>query len=192
MPLDYIAEFPIPIHVMPPKLRELLEPVGLSPNQRVVVASMQEFDQYGEHAEHLHMQMAAVPGAADGPIEVLSEAGEGVVEYSVPAGDNFGGVDKLIPSISGYDYIVASWGDSSFYSFNLAEKVWMTLGLTPRCVGNDQQRLIYDDLGQPEFGVAEGEVSSSYHWNLKRNVTWLMTNEYLRRYPKCTRNRILY
>ena len=86
------------------------------------------------------------------------------------------------PSISGYDYIVAAWGDSSFYTFNLAEKVWMTLGLTPRCVGNDQQRLVYDDLGLPEFGVAEGEVSSDYHWNLKRSVNWHMSNEYLRRY----------
>lgn len=58
----------------------------------------------------------------------------------------------------------------------------MTLGLTPRCVGNDQQRLVYDDLGLPEFGVAEGEVSSEYHWNLKRAVSWRMSNEYLRRY----------
>jgi hypothetical protein len=54
--------------------------------------------------------------------------------------------------------------------------------LTPRCLGNDLQRLAYDDLGLPEFGVAEGEVSSDYHWNLKRNVSWRMSNEYLRRY----------
>jgi hypothetical protein len=37
-------------------------------------------------------------------------------------------------------------------------------------------------LGLPEFGVAEGEVSSDYHWNLKRSVSWRMSNEYLRRY----------
>lgn len=182
MSFNYIAEFPIPIHVMPAKLRELLEPVGLSPSQSVEIASIQEFDQYGEQAECLHLQMAVVPGLDGGPIEVLSEAGHGVVEYSVPVGDRLGCIDDFTPSISDYDYIVASWGDSSFYSFNLAEKVWMTLGLTPRCVGNDHQRLIYDDLGFPEFGVAEGEVSSSYNWNLKRNVIWRMTNEYLRRY----------
>lgn len=58
----------------------------------------------------------------------------------------------------------------------------MTLGLPPRCMGNDQQRLIYDDLGLPVFGVAEGEVSGEYHYNLKRNVSWKMSNEYLRRY----------
>ncbi|MET4489459.1 hypothetical protein [Bradyrhizobium sp. LA7.1] len=181
MPFDYLAAFPIPVHVMPPRLRGLLEPVGLSPSLFVEVASMQESDPHGEHAEHLHLLMAVVPGA-DGPIEVLSEAGHGVVEYSVPVGDECGCSAEFSPSISGHDYIVAAWGNGSFYTFNLAEKVWMTLGLTPRCVGNDQQRLIYDDLVLPEFGVAEGEVSSDYHWNLKRGVSWRMSNEYLRRY----------
>lgn len=182
MPFGYLAEFPIPVDVIPPRLRGLLEPVGLSPSQFVEVASMQESDPHGEQAEHLHLLMAVVPGADGGPIEVLSEAGHGVVEYSVPFGDTLGCSTGFSPSISGYDYIVAAWGDGSFYTFNLAEKVWMTLGLNPRCVGNDQQRLIYDDLGLPEFGVAEGEVSSDYYWNLKRPVSWRMSNEYLRRY----------
>jgi len=165
-----------------PRLRGLLEPVGFSPRQFVEVASLQESDPHGEKAEHLHLLMAVVPGADSGPIEVLSEAGHGVVEYSVPFGDTLGCSAGFSPSISGYDYIVAAWGDGSYYTFNLAEKVWMTLGLTTRSVGNDQQRLVYDDLGLPEFGVAEGEVSSEYHWNLKRTVSWRMSNEYLRRY----------
>lgn len=182
MPFDYLAAFPIPAHVLPPRLRGLLEPVGLSPDQVVEVAAMHESDPHGERAEHLHLLMAVVPGLDDGPIEVPSEAGNGVVEYSVPAGDERGCSADFSPSISGHDYIVAAWGDGSFYTFNLAEKVWMTLGLTPRCVGNDQQRLVYDDLGLPEFGVAEGEVSGDHHWNLKRTVSWRMSNEYLRRY----------
>jgi hypothetical protein len=182
MPIDYLAQFPIPVQFLPSKLRGLLEPVGLSPSQRVEVACIEENDQYGANAEHLHLLMAVVPGADEGLIEVLSEAGGGVVEYSVPVGDRLGGLAEFIPTISGYDYIVAAWGDGSFYTFNLAEKVWMTLGLTPRCMGNDDQRLIYDDLGLPEFGVAEGQVSSAYHWNLKRNVSWQMSNEYLRKY----------
>ena len=143
---------------------------------------MQESDPHGEQAEHLHLLMAVVPGLEGDPIEVLSEAGNGVVEYSVPAGDKRGCSAKFSPSISGYDYVVAAWGNGSFYTFNLAEKVWMTLGLTPRCVGNDDQRLVYDDLDLPEFGVAEGEVSSDYHWNLRRTVSWRISNEYLRRY----------
>lgn len=182
MPFDYLAAFPIPIHVMPPRLRGLLEPVGLSPRQFVEVASMQESDPHGEQAEHLRLLLAVVPGLDDGPMQVLSEAGGGVVAYSVPAGDERGCSANFSPSISGHDYVVAAWGDGSFYAFNLAEKVWMTLGLTPRCVGNDQQRLVYDDLRLPEFGVAEGEVSSDYHWSLKRSVSWRMSNEYLRRY----------
>jgi len=182
MLFDYLAAFPIPVHVMPPRLHGLLEPVGLSPSQFVEVASMQESDPHGEQAEHLHLLMAVVPGLEGDPIEVLSEAGNGVVEYSVPAGDKRGCSAKFSPSISGYDYVVAAWGNGSFYTFNLAEKVWMTLGLTPRCVGNDDQRLVYDDLDLPEFGVAEGEVSSDYHWNLRRTVSWRISNEYLRRY----------
>ena len=182
MSFDYLASFPIPVKVMPPRLCGLLEPVGLSPSQIVEVACMEESDPHGKEAEHLHLLMAVVPGPDGGPIGVLDEAGHGVVEYSVPVGDRRGCWDRFSPSISGYDYVVASWGDGSFYTFNLAEKVWMTLGLTPRCVGNDQQRLVYDDLGLPEFGVAEGEVSSDFLWNLKRNVSWRMSNEYLRRY----------
>ncbi|KUY99104.1 MULTISPECIES: hypothetical protein [unclassified Burkholderia] len=182
MPFDYLAAFPIPAHVIPPRLRGLLEPVGLSPNQFVEVASKQECDPHGEQAEHLHLLMAVVSGLDDGPMEVLSETRSGVVEYSVPVGNERGCSANFCPSISGHDYIVAAWGNGSFYTFNLAEKVWMTLGLTPRCVGNDQQRLVYDDLELPEFGVAEGEVSSEYHWSLKRAVSWRMSNEYLRRY----------
>lgn len=154
----------------------------MSPSQFVEVASKQECDPHGEQAEHFHLLMAVVPGLDDGPMEVLSETRGGVVEYSVPVGDERGCSANFCPSISGHDYIVAAWGDGSFYTFNLAEKVWMTLGLTPRCVGNDQQRLVYDDLELPEFGVAEGEVSSEYHWSLKRAVSWRMSNEYLRRY----------
>ncbi|CAM3098217.1 Uncharacterised protein [Ectopseudomonas mendocina] len=182
MAFDYLAAFPIPAHVMPPRLRGLLEPISLSSSQLVEVASLEESAPHGDQPEHLHMLMAVVAGEDGGPIKVLSEAAHGVVEYSVPVGDMLGCSAGYSPSISGHDYIVASWGDGSFYTFNLAEKVWMTLGLTPRCVGNDQQRLVYDDLGLPQFGVAEGEVSSDYHWSLKRQVSWRMSNEYLRRY----------
>jgi hypothetical protein len=182
MTINYLASFPLSVEVIPQRLRGLLEPVGLSPHQQVEVACMQESDPHGENAEHVQFLTAVVPGGDGDPICVLDEARNGVVKYSVPFGDRFGCSSVFSPSISGYDYIVASWGNSSFYTFNLAEKVWMTLGLTPRCVGNEQQRIVYDDLGLPEFGVAEGEVSSEYYWNLKRNIHWRMSNEYLRRY----------
>ncbi|MEO9656249.1 hypothetical protein [Marinomonas sp.] len=182
MKFDYLSAFPIPEEHLPTKLRELLTPVDLSANVRVEVAAMQENDQYGPNAEHLHLQMAVVNGITSQPLETLREADNGVVEYSVPVEDAIGCISNFIPSISSHDYIVAAWGGSSFYSYSLSEKVWMALGLSPRCVGNDEQRLIYDDLGLPEPDVADGEISTSYHGSLKRNVCWRMSNEYLRRY----------
>jgi hypothetical protein len=182
MHFNYLAAFPIPSALLPDKLRTLLMPVGLSPQQVVEIAAMTEFDPHGPDTEHLHLLMAVVVGEEAGPIAVMDEAGQGVVEYSVPAGDKKGCSANFSPSMSGHDYMVAAWGDGSFYTFNLAEKVWMTLGLTPRCVGNDQQRLIYDDLGLPEFGVVEGEVSSEYYGKSERNINWRMSNEYLRKY----------
>jgi len=180
MACDYLEEFPITREALPPKLEELLTPVSLSPNQSIEVACLRNSDLSENQAEHLHLLVAVVPGN-DGQIEVLPEASHGVVKYSVPF-DECGIAAQFTPSISGHDYVVASWGDGSFYTFGLAEKVWMTLGLTPRCIGNEHQRLIYDDLGLPEFGVAEGEISSEFHWSLKKPVSWRMSNEYLRRY----------
>lgn len=84
--------------------------------------------------------------------------------------------------MSGLDYVVMSQGGGPFYGFQLAEKVLVALGLTPRLLGSDHQKLIYDDLSLPEFGVAEGEVSTEYYYTSKRNVNWTMSNEYLRRY----------
>jgi hypothetical protein len=64
----------------------------------------------------------------------------------------------------------------------LAEKVWMALGLSARSLGGEQQRIIYDDLSLPEFGVAEGEITTQYYFSAQRDVLWTMSNEYLRRY----------
>lgn len=113
MTINYLESFPIPEEVLPSKLRELLLPVGLSPTLRVEVASMYEFDPHGVNAEHLHLQMAVVAGEGSQPIETVREAGDGVVEFSVPIGDKVGYVKNFIPSISGHDYIVAAWSGNS-------------------------------------------------------------------------------
>jgi len=128
------------------------------------------------------MLMAVVPDYVDSPLPILDEASDGVVSYSVPVLGGKGDSVHFTPSVSGYDYVVASWGDGSYYTFHLAEKVWMTLGLTPRCIGNDQQRLVYDDLGLPEFNVAEGEISFEYHYHASRSISWRMSNSHLRKY----------
>ena len=132
--------------------------------------------------EYVHMIMAVVPENQPDVTPLLRESSNGVVSYSVPDIANKGGLADYTPSISDHDYIIASRGDGSFYTYSLAEKVWMSLGLSARCVGNDDQRLVFDDLSLPQLGVAEGEVSNQYYWKPNRNVRWTMSNEYLRRY----------
>lgn len=181
MSFDHVAAFPLPADLIPERLRNLLTPVGLNPREAVEVACLYEAPDRDINEEALHLQMAVVQDGSDAPLDVLDEAGHGVVAYSVPV-DGKGNAAEYHPSLSGHDYIVASWGSGSFYTYNLAEKVWMTLGLTPRCIGNDHQKLIYDDLGLPEFGVAQGEISNEYYGRSTRNIGWSMSNEYLRKY----------
>lgn len=180
--IDYLAEFPIAAHLLPPRLVSLLQPVGTDRDLRVDVTMRFEFDPYGPNREHVYMIMALAPDAGPGVVSQFDEAGNGVVYFSQPDVSSLGGIKEFDPSVSGLDYIVASQGGGSFYSYHLAEKVWIALGLTPRLLGGDQQKLVYDDLSLPEFGVAEGEVSTEYHYTSKRNVNWSMSNEYLRRY----------
>lgn len=182
MTIDYINQFPIPETILPQRLRGLLEPVGDDPALKVEVTTRREKDPYGSSREHVHMIMAAVPETAVAALGVVDETSNGVASFSVPVVDHKGGLAAFAPSISGHDYIVASWGDGSFYSYALAEKIWMSLGLSPRVLGGEQQRIVYDDLSIPEFGVAEGETSTQYYFSAQRDVCWRMSNEYLRRY----------
>jgi hypothetical protein len=182
MPRNYLEEFPIPAHLLPARLRGLLTPVGILPDEQVEVATFWESDSSGMPREHLQMVMAVVPEVQSDSTGVLNEASDGAVMSSVPVLRSKGDSKDFNPSISGFDYVVAVWADGSFRSYHLAEKVWMALGLTPRCIGGEQQRLIYDDLGEPVFDVAEGEVSSEFYFTSSRPVKWRMSNAYLRRY----------
>lgn len=182
MTIDYVADFPMAADLLPPRLLSLLEPVGTAPNQAIKIASRYDHDQHGLAREYVHMLMAVVPENSPEVTPLLNESSTGVVSSSVPVADHKGDLENYAPSVSQFDYMVASRGDGSFYTFNLAEKVWMALGLTPRAIGNDQQRIVYDDLALPEFGVAGGEVSSEYYWTASRDVSWTMSNEYLRKY----------
>ena len=183
MKINYLDDFPIPKDLLPMKLFQLLEPVSLSRKQRVEVsARYQKNDLNNPDYECLHMLMAVIPEGEEDEVGVLKEADNGVVSYSVPWDDEKGCCADYQKSVSGYDYIVASRGDGSFYSYVLAEKVWMMLGLTPRCFGSDSQRIVFDDLSLPEFAVAEGEASNEFYFKPDRNVSWKMSNEYLRKY----------
>ena len=180
--INYLEDFPIATELLPPRFAALLEPAGIDSNLRIDVTTRFESDPYGPNREHLYMIMALDPDSGPGDVSKFDEAGHGVVYFSQPDVTDFGQIREFNPSVSGLDYIVASQGGGSFYSYHLAEKVWIALGLTPRLLGGDQQKLVYDDLSLPEFGVAEGEVSTEYHYTSKRNVNWTMSNEHLRRY----------
>ena len=179
---QYLKRFPIASTELPPRFRALLEPVSDNPLAQVEVATRYDVDNYGPDREYVHMVMAMAPDPSIALADVKSTSESGVVSFSTPDVRHRGGLSGLSPTASGLDYIVASSGNGSYYSYNLAEKVWMTLGLSPRCLGGDLQQVVYDDLSLPAFGVAEGETSTEYHYSPKRNVRWLMSNEYLRRY----------
>jgi hypothetical protein len=180
--INYLDQFPIPSTALPPRLKALLEPVGESPALKVEVTTRWEKDKHGPNREYVHMIMAVVPDAALPTLKAVNEARHGLVSYSVPDIEVHGGLKTFTPSVSGYDYIVASWEDNSFYSYALAEKFWMALGLSSRTLGGKEQRIVYDDLSIPEFGVAEGEVSTNYYFSSERDVRWVVSNEYLRKY----------
>jgi hypothetical protein len=86
MASDYLAAFPIPADVLPPRLRGLLEPVGLSPSQFVEAASIQETDPHGNRAEHVHLMMAVVPSDHEFPIQLLSKANISGIKLFFDAG----------------------------------------------------------------------------------------------------------
>lgn len=176
---DYLGNFPISADLLPQRLRSLLEPIGIDPLERVAVSSFTETECSEWNRETVHMVMAVVPD--DGNATPVLHC-DSVVAHGLPIVREKGSERDFAPSVSGHDYVVASWGSSLFFTYNLAEKVWMSLGLTPRCIGNEHQRLVYDDLSLPEFGVAEGEVSFQYNFSPSRDVKWLMSNEYLRKY----------
>ncbi|WP_245495443.1 hypothetical protein [Rhizobium ruizarguesonis] len=182
MPIDYLNEFPIDAAILPARLSALLEPVGLGPAIRVEVSTRFENDPYGADREHVHMIMAVMPEEAMLVMGQPGATGNGVVSYSTPWVETAGGLADYMPSVSGHDYVVASWGDGSFYTYMLAEKVWMALGLSMRALGQEQQRVVFDDMSSPEFGIAEGEVSGTYNYVANRNLHWTMSNEYLRQY----------
>lgn len=182
--IDYKNELPLPFNELPETLQQLLMTENIDiPSKSVNISARFSHNQYKDNYEYLHMLMVCVPEIDIDTIKVLDVCGnDGVVSYSIPCCDNKGGIYPISLMASGYDYIVASWGDGSHYSFALAEKVWMTLGLSPRVLGNEEQKIIYDDLSKPILGVAQGDIATEHYFDLQKSVFWTMRNDYLRKY----------
>lgn len=181
MPKDFLTEFPVASHLLPPRLQKLLLPVGLDPAEMVEVSSRFDSKPEAESKEHAYVTIAVV-SEEKAEQQLSSLKGTMLVAESTPLIDKKGSCEQFNPSVEGNDYVVASWGSGSWYSYNLAEKVWMALGLTPRCLGNQEQRLVYDDLSAPSFSIAHGEVSADFYWAASRDILWRMRNDYLRNY----------
>lgn len=184
MPIpDYIEQFPLPLDQIPVGLKEVLVPESATnPQREVIVTHRYEHNKYKDNYEYLHMIMATVPQEDVHALEVLRESADGVVVTSTPDCRVKGGVRDYNISVSGYGYIVASWGGSSHFSFMLAEDVWMTLGLKPRLIGESEQKVIFDEVSLPDHGVAQGDVSSEYYFGSSKDIKWTMRNDYLRQY----------
>lgn len=181
--IDYLSMLPLPVDQVPPGLKDLLFTEDNSNPQRdVSVTHRYEKNKYQDDYSYAHMLMAVVPEDEVAKLAVLRESREGVVTYSTPDCTMKGGVCGINISVSGYGYIVASWGDGSHNCFFLAEDVWMKLGLKPRLIGDDEQKVIFDEVTSPSYGVAQGDVSSEYYYTSSKDVKWTMRNDYLRKY----------
>lgn len=181
--IDYLKQLPIPTDIIPSTLKALLKiETTESPSKQIQVTTNFEKKPYTDGHETLQMIMACVPEGKLNTLGQLRESSEGVVSYSTPICDELGGLRGLTPSISGFEYIVASWGDGARYSYSLSEKVWMTLGLSPRVAGNSIQKVTYDDLSKPVICVASGDFASEYFFHSSRSINWCMRNDYLRKY----------
>lgn len=181
--LDYISKLPLPVEQIPQGLKDLLFVEDNSNPQRdITVTHRYERNKDKDDYEYTHMIMAVVPEDEVAKLSVLRESSEGVVTYSTPDCTKKGGAWGIDISISGYGYIVASWGSSLHYSFFLAEDVWMKLGLKPRLIGDDEQKVIFDEVTSPSYSVAQGDVSSEYYFKSNKDVKWTMRNDYLRKY----------
>ncbi len=193
---DYQNDFPLLIDSLPERLQRLLRLESIeNPSAEIEVATRFEKNKYEDGYEYIHMIMACIPENDLSKISVFAEATTGLVKESIPCVSNKGGLRQITLDVSGYDYIVASWGDGAKYSYNLAEKVWMTLGLTPRLLGNEDQRIIYDDLSSPLLSVASGDVSCEYEFTQSKNIKWTMRNDYLRNFlwmKNCYAFRVFY
>lgn len=181
--IDYISQLPLPVDQIPQGLKDLLSIEDITnPQKEVIVTHRYEKNLFKDNHECAHMTMATVPQEDINNIKVLQESTNGLVSFSTPDCRSKGGARDYSLSISGYKYIVASWGDSSHFSFFLAEDVWMMLGLKPRLIGDTEQKVIFDEVSLPDYGVAQGDVSSEYYFRSNKDVKWTMRNDYLRKY----------
>lgn len=173
--INYIDDLPLPNHLIPSKLKELLSPIDDSPLNNIEVACA--YETMPSREIFCDMTTVTVPLDKINNLPLLY-LNHGVVSTG-PDNDSEGMCDGNY-TISGYYSLISSWGDDSRFTYNLSDRFWMTLGLTPRCHSNDT--ISWDDISNDETDIAFGELSTEYCYEYKRNVSWKIRNDYLRKY----------
>lgn len=173
--INYIDDLPLPNHLIPSKLKELLSPIDDSPLNNIEVACAYETTQSREIFCNMTTVTVPLDKINNLPLLYLNH---GVVSTG-PDNDSEGMCDGNY-TIGGYYSLISSWGNGSLFTYNLSDRFWMTLGLTPRCHCNDT--ISWDDISNDETDIAFGELSTEYCYEYKRNVSWKIRNDYLRKY----------
>lgn len=171
--IDYINELPIAVNLIPSKLKELLTPINNNPMEYIELACAKLT------REDMSYYMSTVTVSTNELDNLKLLYLENGVVSSGPNNDSEGKGDNNY-TVGGYNSLISSWSDGSFFTYNLSDKVWMTLGLTPRCLKSDN--LTWDDLKCDITDIACGELSTEHYFELTRQISWKMRNDYLRKY----------
>lgn len=177
--INYIDNLPLPNHLIPSRLKELLSPIDDSPLNNIEVACAYNTTFSSVPSSEIFCDMTTITVPLDKidnlPLLCLNN---GVVSTG-PDNDSEGMCDGNY-TIGGYYSLISSWGNGSFFTYNLSDRFWMTLGLTPRCHNDD--KISWDDISNDETDIAFGELSTEYSYEYKRSISWKIRNDYLRKY----------
>lgn len=176
---NYIDDLPLPNHLIPERLKELLSPIDDSPFNNIEVACAYEVTSLSEPSREICCDMTTVTVPLDKIDNLPLLYSDHSVVSTGPDNDSEGMCDGNY-TIGGYRSLISSWGNGSLFTYNLSDSFWMTLGLTPRCHNDDT--MSWDDISNDETDIAFGELSTEYCSEYKRNVSWKIRNDYLRKY----------
>lgn len=140
--INYIDEFPLPNHLIPENLKELLALIDNTSSDYINAAcAYNTISQTVPHHE-IFCDMTTVTVPLD-KIEnmPLLYLNHGVVSTG-PDNDSEGMCDGNY-TIGGFYSLISSWGNGSLFTYNLSDKVWMTLGLTPCCHNDNSIRYMW-------------------------------------------------
>lgn len=184
-----VKKLPIPHDKLPKRLQKLLPPVTeTDPRARIEVFKHEEIDNFNKERKReatlqftCHSSELEIETQLD-QIERRAVSNHWLTQSSTYCCSEKGGLHEHPLTSYPERHLITSWGNGTSFTYNLSEEFWLTMGLTARCVGNEQQRITYDDPELPLFDVASGEISSTYHYEASRTIAWTIRNDYFRKF----------